>query len=101
MCPICYWEDDLSQLRFVRTLGANDVNLLEAQKNYVRDGVIEPRFQHKVRRPNESDVRDEGWRLIDESVDNIEESIKGFDYGMTYPQDRTNLYYWRKNYWRR
>ena len=34
ICPICFWEDGISQLRFVATTGANDVSLLEAQRNF-------------------------------------------------------------------
>ena len=32
-CPVCRWEDDLSQLRFPRETGANRVALIEAQQN--------------------------------------------------------------------
>ena len=30
ICKICYWEDDLSQLRFTKIKGANNVSLIEA-----------------------------------------------------------------------
>jgi hypothetical protein len=44
-----------------------------------------------------SDVRDPDWRQIDLQVDTIEEPIEGKDYGNSYPEDATQLYYWRHN----
>ena len=99
ICPICYWEDDLSQLRFPLTTGANHVNLLDGQRNYDRDGVCEFRFLSHVRVATASDVRDPDWRQLDPSADFIEEPIPGKEYGQTYPEDATQLYYWRDNYW--
>jgi hypothetical protein len=32
ICPICGWEDDVSQLRFPRMHGANKVSLIEGQR---------------------------------------------------------------------
>ena len=96
ICPICFWEDDLSQLRFPTTTGANHVSLIEAQENYARDGVCEWRLHPHVRPPKESDVCDPDWRPIDESKDNIEKPVFGVDEGETYPEDGTRLYYWRR-----
>jgi len=95
ICPICYWEDDLTQLRFQRTTGANRVSLVEGQRNYDRDGVCELRFRSHVRVATASDVRDPDWRQLDPSTDTIEEPIKGKEYGDSYPEDTTQLYYWR------
>ena len=95
ICPICYWEDDLTQLRFQRTTGANHVSLVEGQRNYDRDGVCELRFLSNVRVATASDVRDPDWRQLDPSTDTIEEPIKGKEYGDSYPEDTTQLYYWR------
>jgi len=100
ICPICFWEDDLSQLRFPMTTGANQVGLIEAQENFVRTGVCEPALISQVRSPTESDVRDPEWRSIEEGRDNIETPDDGVDYGKTYPSDCTRLYYWRDTYWR-
>lgn len=101
ICPICFWEDDISQLRFPTTTGANHANLIEAQKNYSREGLCEWRLHAHVRSPNDADLRDPEWRPIDETKDNIEEHVFGVDEGKTYPMDATQLYYWRPTYWRR
>jgi hypothetical protein len=44
-----------------------------------------------------SDVRDPDWRQLDPCADIIEEPIAGKDYGDSYPDDATQLYYWRDN----
>src|ERR1044072_2069489 len=92
ICPICYWEDDVAQLRFPRiSWGANRVSLIEAQENYFRDGVSELRFRSNVRAAEASDVRDPQWRRIDVRTDTIEELIPGRDSGSSYPEDATEL----------
>ena len=96
ICPICFWEDDLFQLRFPRMSGANRVSLIEAQENYFRDGVSELRFRSNVRPAEASDVREPQWHRIDFRVDRIEEPIHGKDYGFNYPEDATEFYYWRQ-----
>ena len=102
MCPICAWEDDLSQLRFVRYAGgANKPSLIEAQKNFVSLGASEPRLISLVRPPHSSEIRDPEWRLVDEKTDVPEEPVIGVEYGGTYPTDETTLYYWRPNFWLR
>ena len=100
ICPICFWEDDLSQLRFPRTTGANHVSLLEAQGNFIKEGVCELGFSSNVRAPTASDLRDPQWHPFDVSTDKVEEQVEGMEYGDTYPDDTTELYYWRDNYWR-
>ena len=100
ICPVCYWEDSLSELRFAtRGGGANTPSLVEAQLNYIKHGTsdlkLRPRAQSLA-----GFERDENWRLIDLRIDNIELSSVG-DQGKTYPRDRTTLYYWRDTYWRR
>ena len=101
ICPICFWMDDLSQLRFVRTTGANHVSLVESQRTYLAAGASEERFKSLVRLPRPDEQRDPEWRLIDPALDNIEEPISGLDYGTTYPKEKDVLYYWRPIYWRR
>jgi hypothetical protein len=101
ICPICDWEDDLSQLRFPETGGANDVSLLEAQANFLLIGAKGANHQQHTRLATASDARDPLWRRFDAAADNIERPRPGVDYGATYPADLTELYYWRSNYWRR
>lgn len=98
ICPICFWEDDLSQLRFPRMSGgANGVSLIEAQESYFRHGVSELRFHSNVRTAGPSDVREPQWRRIDIRTDKFEEPIEGKDYGNSYPEDATEFYYWRQS----
>lgn len=96
ICPICFWEDDLSQLRFPKMGGANKVSLIEAQVNFGNIGAVEERLLQHVRKPYAQDKKDEQWRPIDLPLDKIEEPIPGKDYGLTYPEDSTQLYYWRR-----
>ena len=103
LCPICGWEDSLDQLRFPTMPGsANHVSLVEAQKNYVDHGSSERRNRGQTRSPLYGEPRDEQWRPIDISRDNIEEPQRGQKYADSYPyEDTTVLYYWRSTYWRR
>jgi hypothetical protein len=102
ICPICFWEDDLVQLRFVSTGGgANSPSLIQAQKNYRALGASERRCRRFVRAPRPDERREVGWRPVDPTRDNIEEPIPDHDYGTTYPPAVTVLYYWRETYWRR
>lgn len=102
VCPICFWEDDLSQLRFAALGGgANRVSLLEGQRAYAALGACEDRFLSHVRRPTAEDRRDGGWRPLDPRRDTVEEAEAVTDAAQTYPDDRTRLYYWRDTYWRR
>ena len=96
ICPICFWEDDLAQLRLPRTTGANHVSLIEGQANFAAFGVCEQRFDANVRPPRSDEVRDPQWRPLDPRRDDIEMSVPGREYGDSYPPDRTDLYYWRR-----
>jgi hypothetical protein len=101
ICPICFWEDDLSQLRFVDGGGgANRPSLAEAQRNFASFGCKERRVLVRVRPPAASEERDPGWRPVDLASD-VEPRTRGVDHGRTYPSDPTTLYYWRSSYWRR
>lgn len=100
ICAICFWEDDISQLRFPHTTGANNASLLDAQKHYSVFGACEKRLVDFIRLASHLDVRESEWRPVDESRDNIEKPISTVNYGATYPEDRTQLYYWRPSYWR-
>lgn len=93
ICPICFWEDDLAQLRFVETHGANRVSLLEAQRNYRVLGAKEQRFVNAVLDPKGL-RRDDSWRPFDPDQDAIERPDEGTDYGLSY-RDPLAHYYWR------
>jgi hypothetical protein len=81
---------------------ANHVSLVEAQRNYVRDGRTERRKDGQTRRPLDGEPRDTQWRPVDVDRDNIEEPERGQNYAESYPyEDTTVLYYWRSTYWRR
>ncbi len=96
VCPICGWQDDLAQLRFVDMPGsANHVSLRAAQKNFQAFGAAERRNRAEVRAPVPGEGRDQQWRPVDPQRDNIEEPTRGVDYSESYPQDTTELYYWR------
>ena len=94
ICPICYWEDDISQLRFFDMGGAN-IPLTEAQKNFKNLGAIEERFTEHVRKPSADDKRDPNWRPLNRLRDIPEIRASGKDYGNSYPADSTSLYYWK------
>ena len=85
----------MSQLRFPRTRGANNVSLIEGQRNFARHGDSDPTHPPLGRPPGVDDARDVDWRPLDEARDEIEEPVPGIDYGGTYPADDTELYDWR------
>jgi hypothetical protein len=85
ICPICKWEDDVSQLKFVTQTGANHVSLIDAQNKYGIDEGQSAKYE-----------KDQTWRKFDSKKDNVELSVEGKDYGNGYPQDFTELYYWKK-----
>jgi hypothetical protein len=102
VCPICFWEDDLVQLRFADMAGgANAVSLRERQRNYATVGACEEGAVGYVRQPTADDQRDAGWRPLDPAQDNIEDIRTVTNAAQTYPEDLTKLYYWRDTYWRR
>ncbi len=103
LCPICYWEDNLVQLRFPNMCGAaNTVSLEEGQRNYAEFGAAERRHRARVRRPYPGESREPGWRRLDSARDNPELPQAGVGYADSYPErDYTVLYYWRSTYWRR
>ncbi len=88
ICPICFWQDDLTDLEMLyKSMGPNKVSLYEAQKNYELIGVSEPRLIHVAQEPESvGAVRDPKWRKIDPSIDRVIE-IKAND-----PLEK--MYYW-------
>jgi len=96
ICDVCYWEDDLGQLRWPWSFGANAVCLVDAQRNYQRFGAMEERFLKHVRPPTPDEPLDAGWRPIDPSRD----SFEGPKSREEWPADTTLLYWWRPTFWR-
>lgn len=95
ICPICFWQDDIVQLRWPDFAGgANRPSLIEAQECVRRVGAIEERFRPHVRPAEASEPVDPAWRPFDRSRDTLEEWKPGVDYGSTYDEDRTAYYYW-------
>lgn len=102
ICPICFWEDDIVQLRFVLCpIGANRVCLAEAQKNFAQFGAETIDNKEHVRAPTPEDARDPLWRRLTRGLDKPEVFERGKLYGGSYPDDTTELYYWRPTYWRK
>lgn len=70
ICPICFWQDDLTDLEMLyKSMGPNRVSLYEAQKNYELTGASEPRFINNVREAGSHDIRESSWRKIDRDRD--------------------------------
>ena len=89
ICPICGWEDDISQLRFVSMDGgANELSLIDAQRNFLKRSL-------KDELVFQGYIKDSDWRLLDVGRDDIEVVESGKDYGLSYPKDSVDLYYWR------
>ena len=80
---------------------ANHVSLRTAQKNYEAFGAAERRTASEARDPVPGEARENQWRPVDPGKDSIEEPARGVDYAESYPEDTTELYYWRPTYWRR
>ena len=95
LCPVCWWEDDLIQLRWPDYGGgANHPSLIGAQENYRRSGASDPRLVAHVRPAEASEPLDPDWRPFD--ADRVEDRVSGVDYGKTYADDRAIYYYWRR-----
>src|SRR5690242_1102863 len=83
ICMICFWEDDVMQLRWPELAGTtNAVSLVEAQKNFARLGASEERFLRDVRPPAPDEKIDEGWRPID-----ARDRFEGPDESAPWPED--------------
>jgi hypothetical protein len=96
ICLVCFWQDDLMQLRWPQLGGATNVASLEtAQRNFARFGASEERFVRDVRAPTADEPLDPEWRPIRES-----DPFESPDDSAPWPEDRTRLYYWRPTFWR-
>lgn len=88
ICAVCGWEDDAVQLRYPEYVGgANGTCLVDAQAT-VRERPLPM---------DETDTLDSGWRMVDGRRDDYERVTAG----TPWPEDLTQLYWWRPTYWRR
>jgi Cysteine-rich CPCC len=98
ICRVCFWEDDLVQLRWPTYAGgANKPSLAEAQQAFAAMGAKQERVLHLVRPPAADEIRDPGWR----PVTNEDDFEPLTDERADWPADRTALYWWRPTFWRR
>jgi len=98
ICAICFWEDDPVQLRWPDSAGgANKPSLEDAQAAYADIGASDPRHKRHVKPAAEGDIRDEGWRPINRTLDRFEPSGSRNE---AWPRDMTDLYWWGTTFWR-
>lgn len=99
ICGICFWEDDAVQLRWPDWAGgANRPSLIEALQAYVELCTKEFRFTSLVHQPTDDEPLEAGWRPIDLAIDSFEpRGVKA----SSWPNDSTDLYWWRATFWRR
>ena len=99
ICPICWWEDDVSQLRWPTSGGgANRPSLMEAQQYYAASGARSLVRTGRERPPLATERREAGLRPGDLAVDDVEaEGVQE----RPWPVDRETLYWWRGTLWRR
>ena len=101
ICPICFWEDNIVQLRFPEMGGGpNKISLIESQKNFAAMGACEERLCKHTRRPRAGETRDPSWRPIDPQRDQFEaypSDKSHFDLIVEgWREDSARLYYWRR-----
>ncbi|WP_308282210.1 CPCC family cysteine-rich protein [Streptomyces lichenis] len=99
ICPVCKWEDDITQLRWpTLRKGANRASLLEAQQSFLASGASEPRFAGSARQRTGGEEPPSGWRPIDLARDAFEKESTQM---APWPPDRTVMYWWTKRFWLR
>ncbi|MEV4603947.1 CPCC family cysteine-rich protein [Amycolatopsis sp. NPDC049253] len=99
ICAVCFWEDDVIQLRWPDWRGgANRSSLIEAQRVYAELRAMKPRFTGRVRPATASEPIDRSWRQVDLAVDDFEPRGVSEE---PWPAAGTSLYWWRPDYWRR
>ena len=93
ICLVCFWEDDVAQLRWPDLAGgANVPSLRDAQRNFLRFGASEAGFSGDVRPPSPDEARASDWRPISDA-----DVFEPFDENASWPADTTELYYWRRS----
>ncbi|GAB1819127.1 CPCC family cysteine-rich protein [Herbidospora sp. RD11066] len=97
ICSVCFWEDDITQLRWpLLDEGANRVSLVEAQKNFALFAASERKSLPHVRPPRPSERVAAGWRVIDLAIDRFEPTDRQLH---PWPSDYTVLYWWSPGFW--
>jgi hypothetical protein len=68
ICPVCFWEDDTTQLAFPNLAGgANRVSLIEAQQRLLTHGASDLAMKVHVRHPTGDEPKDLNWVPYDSS----------------------------------
>jgi hypothetical protein len=98
ICPICRWEDDLTQLRWPTLApGANRQSLVQAQSEFARAEANSAPIDLAVH-TDPGLLRDPAWRPINVTIDNFESpNVQE----TPWPDDRRVLFWWRDTFWRR
>ncbi|MEU8470282.1 CPCC family cysteine-rich protein [Streptomyces sp. NPDC029006] len=74
ICPVCFWEDDGVQFRWpAMGGGANEVSLIEAQRNYQDFGACDEHGRQYACPPADDEPLDPAWRPIDLTRDSFED----------------------------
>jgi hypothetical protein len=93
ICPVCFWEDDIVQLRWPDWAGgANQPCLIEAQQNFQRSGACDDWARQHVRPAANDEPLAAKWRPVDPQRDQFEPNGVAL---ASWPDDRTVLYWWR------
>ncbi|ASU78846.1 hypothetical protein CDG81_11780 [Actinopolyspora erythraea] len=98
ICRVCFWEDDLVQLRWPWYIdGANSESLVEAQNQYCTD-IHAGRSRLSKWFAKKGPLKESEFRPIDPEIDNFD-SVHDTKY--EWPKDNTLLYWWRSSFWMR
>lgn len=75
ICPICWWEDDGVQLDDPHYApGANEVSLMQAQRNFAAIGASDRQWLSRVG-PVGVAERDPRWRRVDPARDGVDVGV--------------------------
>ena len=92
ICPVCYWHDDTSGLRYpAEAVGPNHVSLLSGQRNFLKLKVCDPRLLGAAITVNNF-AHDARWRPLDPDKDSALLARK-IAIGLS-PAERRNAEYW-------
>ncbi|MEV8086645.1 CPCC family cysteine-rich protein [Streptomyces nigra] len=100
ICPVCFWEDDGVQFRWpAMGGGANEVSLIEAQRNYQDFGACDEHGRQYACPPADDEPLDPAWRPIDLTRDSFEDWA--VEDRVPWPDDHSVLCWWLPAFWRR